>query len=112
MRTRRPDIVIDGELQADAALDARVASLKLDEQGSPLVAGSANVLVFPDLGAASIGCTLVRTLAHANAYGAFVQGYDHPIVKLSRGSTTDEIVGSCRLLARLPFPQALRAEAS
>ncbi len=99
VRARRPDLVVDGEMQADAALDAGAAGHKLDDPGP--VAGRANVLVFPDLDAANIGYKLVRALGHANAYGVFLQGYRAPVVKLSRGSTVDEIVGTCALLAAL-----------
>jgi phosphate acetyltransferase len=97
VRTRRPELHIEGELQADAALDPAVATVKL-EGAIPSVAGRANVLVFPDLDAANIGYKLVRTLAPANAYGVFLQGYGETVVKLSRGSTVDEIVGTCLLL--------------
>lgn len=97
VRARRPELDVDGELQADAALDPVIAGQKLDG-ALPSVAGRANVLVFPDLDAANIGYKLVRTLASVSAYGVFVQGYDRTVVKLSRGSTTDEIVGTCLLL--------------
>ncbi|HVV83923.1 MAG TPA: phosphate acyltransferase [Kofleriaceae bacterium] len=99
VRARRPELAIDGELQADAALDARVAGLK--QAGADAVAGRANVLVFPDLDAGNIGYKLVRTLVPARAYGVFVLGYPRPVVKLSRGSTVDEIVGTALLARRL-----------
>ena len=98
VRERRPDIVIDGELQADAALDPASAARKLDDGA---VAGNANVLVFPDLGAGNIGYKLVRSLAKAKAYGALLHGYTKPVVKLSRGATTDEIIGSAKALVAL-----------
>ena len=96
-RAARPELAIDGELQADAALDAAVAGHKLAAAGG--VAGRANVLVFPDLDAANIGYKLVRTLAGAAAVGAFVRGYDRPVAKLSRGATAREIVATAALLA-------------
>ncbi|MEP6858976.1 MAG: phosphate acyltransferase [Deltaproteobacteria bacterium] len=99
---RRPELALDGELQADAALDRGVAEHKR-EAGSPVgdVMGRANVLVFPDLDAANIGYKLVRELAGASAYGAFLQGFGHRVAKLSRGSTAAEIAGTAQLLRRL-----------
>lgn len=99
VRARRPGLPVDGEMQADAALDAGAAGHKLDDPGA--VAGRANVLVFPDLDAANIGYKLVRALGHASAYGVFLLGYRAPVVKLSRGSTVDEIVGTCAMLGAL-----------
>ena len=97
-RKRRPDLSIDGEIQADAALDGDVAKHKMaDAKG---VAGNANVLVFPDLDAANIAYKLVRSLAHARAYGAFLHGYGGKVAKLSRGATAAEIAATARLLAK------------
>lgn len=100
VKARRPELAIDGEIQADAALDAAIAAHKLPA-GSASVAGHANVLVFPDLDAANISYKLVRALVPANAYGAFLQGYGKPVVKLSRGATADEIIGTSLLLREL-----------
>lgn len=100
VRTRDPGLAIEGELQADAALDSSVASHKLAESlDGASVAGNANVLVFPDLDAGNIGYKLVRSLAGATAAGAFLQGYGKPVAKMSRGATTGEIVATARLLA-------------
>ncbi len=96
VRARRPGLKIDGELQADAALDAEVASHKLPLLGE--VAGRANVLVFPDLDAGNIGYKLVRTLARATADGVFLLGYTCPVAKLSRGATKEEIVKTAMML--------------
>lgn len=98
-RARAPGLAIDGELQADAALDPEVAAHKR-EAGAAAgdVMGRANVLVFPDLDAANIGYKLVRELAGASAYGAFLQGFAGRVAKLSRGSTAEEIAGTGRLL--------------
>jgi phosphate acetyltransferase len=97
-RARRPELALDGELQADAALDPTAAAHK---QAEGDVVGRANVLVFPDLDAANIGYKLVRSLAGAPAYGVFLQGYTRPVAKLSRGSTAAELAGTARILCEL-----------
>ena len=95
-KEQNPDLMLDGELQADAAMVASVGSSKAP--GSP-VAGKANVLIFPDLDAGNIGYKLVQRLAKAEAYGPVTQGIAAPINDLSRGCSSDDIVGVVAITA-------------
>lgn len=89
-KKKYPDILIDGELQTDAAIDKDVAKMKAPDSK---VAGSANVLIFPDLDAGNNGYKLVQRLAKAEAYGPITQGIAAPINDLSRGCNTEDVVG-------------------
>ena len=85
----RPDLLIDGELQLDAAIVQSVADQKAPNSK---VAGKANVLVFPDLQSGNIGYKLVQRFAGAEAIGPMCQGFAKPINDLSRGCSSDDIV--------------------
>jgi phosphate acetyltransferase len=113
VRRRAPGLKVDGELQLDAALNLAVARKKLPLQSS--VAGRANVLIFPDMNAASIAVKLAHELADATICGPILHGFNHPLGIISRGATIRDVLGTIALTSAYtinqmrPLPRAINS---
>jgi phosphate acetyltransferase len=94
VKSKDPNLLIDGEIQADTALIPSVLDKKAP--GSP-IRGKTNVLIFPDLQSGNIGVKLVQRIGKADGFGPFLQGFAKPISDLSRGASVEEIVNTCAL---------------
>ena len=95
-KEKYPDMIFEGELQLDAAI---VPSISESKSPDSRVEGKANTLIFPNLDAGNIGYKLVQRLAKAEAYGPLTQGINKPINDLSRGCSTEDIVGVIAITA-------------
>ncbi|MBQ7579528.1 MAG: phosphate acetyltransferase [Clostridia bacterium] len=89
IKSKMPNLIVDGELQADSAIVPSVAKAKCPNS---ILGGNANVLVFPDLNSANIAYKLVQRIANIEAVGPILQGLNKPVNDLSRGATANELV--------------------
>jgi len=90
VKSAQPDLMIDGELQLDAAVNPRVGQKKAPDSS---VAGKANILVVPDINSGNILYKSMEQFANGIAYGPILQGFNAPISDLSRGSTVEDVFG-------------------
>jgi phosphate acetyltransferase len=96
VRERRPELMVEGPIQYDAAIDASVAALKMPESD---VAGRATVFIFPDLEAGNVAYKAVQRAANAIAVGPVLQGLRKPVNDLSRGCSVPDIVNTVAITA-------------
>jgi len=89
VKANHPNIIIDGEMQVDAAI---VPEVSMKKSPNSILKGTANALIFPSLEAGNIAYKLVQRFAHAEAYGPILQGLAKPINDLSRGCSVEDIV--------------------
>jgi phosphate acetyltransferase len=92
---QRPDLMIDGEFQADAAINARVAAKKVKRPSA--VSGRADVLIFPDAAACNIGTKLIQQYANSRSYGPIYMGFRQAFIDCSRGDTEERIFDNIAL---------------
>lgn len=95
-KEKYPNLNLDGEMQFDAAIVPEVAKMKAPNSK---VAGHANCLIFPNLDAGNIGYKITQRLANANSYGPITQGLKKPINDLSRGCSSEDIIGVIAITA-------------
>ena len=96
VKSQHPDLIIEGEIQADAAISP---SVSFQKNPKSILGGTANILIFPDLNSGNIGYKLVERLSGAKAYGPISQGIAKPINDLSRGCNVDDIVTTIAITA-------------
>lgn len=96
VRTRRPNLKIDGEFQMDTAILPAVAKKKVPYESA--VAGKANILIFPNLHAGNIGVKLIQIFGGADAYGPVLQGFAYPVCDFSRSAPLSEMLGNILIL--------------
>jgi len=96
VRAKRPNLLVEGPLQYDAAVDPTVAATKMPNS---LVAGRATVLIFPDLNTGNNLYKAVQRTAGATAIGPILQGLNKPVNDLSRGCTVTDIVNTVAITA-------------
>lgn len=101
LRDRRPDIIVDGEMQLDAAVNPRVGEKKAAAHGGSDVAGRANVLIAPDINVGNILYKSFEQFAGATVAGPILLGFNKPVSDLSRGSTVEDIILTAESLLKL-----------
>lgn len=101
LSVRRPDILVDGEMQLDAAVNERIGAKKAAAHGGSPVAGRANVLITPDINSGNILYKSLEQFAQAKIAGPILLGFNSPVSDLSRGSTVEDIVFTTECLLKL-----------